>query len=59
MINRRLLVQINWCNTKKKEKSEPSRVSNPGLQFRSQTCLPLLYGYLYTLVMLIAWIQNM
>jgi hypothetical protein len=41
-INRRLLVQSKWCK-KKEEKSEPSRVSNPGHQFRSRTCLPLLY----------------
>jgi hypothetical protein len=43
MINRRLLVQNVIGARQKKEKSEPSRVSNPGHQFRSRTCLPLLY----------------
>jgi hypothetical protein len=28
MINHRLLVHSKWCKTEKKEKSEPSRVSN-------------------------------
>jgi hypothetical protein len=28
MINLRLLVHSKWCKTDKKEKSEPSRVSN-------------------------------
>jgi hypothetical protein len=50
MINRRLLVQSKWCKKEKKEKSEPSRVSNPGLQFRKD---------IYALGLLIAWIQNM
>jgi hypothetical protein len=30
IINHRLLVQSKWCKTENKEKSEPSRVSNPG-----------------------------
>jgi hypothetical protein len=30
MINHRLLAHSKWCKTEKKEKSEPSRISNPG-----------------------------
>jgi hypothetical protein len=35
--------KVNGARQKKKEKGEPSRVSNPSHQFRSRTCLPLLY----------------
>jgi hypothetical protein len=30
MLNHRFLVHSKWCKTEKTEKSEPSRVSNPG-----------------------------
>jgi hypothetical protein len=42
MINHRLLVHSKWCKTEKKEKSEPSRVSNPGRSTKASRCVSIV-----------------